>query len=118
MTDDPLLPFRSAFPILERTNYLISNSLGAMPERTRDELVHYANTWATRGVRAWGEGWWEMALEVGDLLAPILGVGTGEVCMHQNVTIASSPCFILAAVSLSPGASPTVPSSETNPVYL
>jgi kynureninase len=28
---DPLLRFRSEFPILEKTTYLISNSLGAMP---------------------------------------------------------------------------------------
>ena len=28
---DPLLAFRARFPILSRANYLISNSLGAMP---------------------------------------------------------------------------------------
>ncbi len=87
---DPLLRFRSRYPILERTNYLISNSLGAMPAATRDRLVEYADTWATRGVRAWGEGWWEMSIAVGDLLAPILGVGPGETCFHQNVTLASA----------------------------
>ncbi len=88
--DDALLRHRDAFPILSRTNYLISNSLGAMPATTADRLAEYANTWATRGVRAWGEGWWEMAMSVGDELAPILGVGTGEVCFHQNVTLASA----------------------------
>jgi kynureninase len=93
MTDtpasDPLLRYRDRFPILERTNYQISNSLGAMPAATRDQLVGYADQWAARGVRAWAEGWWEMAIQTGDLLAPILGVSEGEVCMHQNVTIAS-----------------------------
>ena len=29
---DPLLAYRERFPILARTNYLISNSLGAVPE--------------------------------------------------------------------------------------
>ncbi len=29
--DDPLLEWRGEFPILARTNYLIDNSLGAMP---------------------------------------------------------------------------------------
>ncbi len=87
---DPLLRFRERFPILARTNYLISNSLGAMPAATRDRLVAYADTWAARGVRAWGEGWWEMAVTTGDLLAPILGVGRGEACFHQNVTLASA----------------------------
>ena len=88
-TNDPLLHYRDRFPILQRTNYQISNSLGAMPAATRDQLIAYADQWAARGVRAWGEGWWEMAIKTGDLLAPILGVGEGEVCMHQNVTIAS-----------------------------
>ena len=31
---DDLLRYRSEFPILERTNYMISNSLGAMPSRS------------------------------------------------------------------------------------
>ena len=87
---DPLLRFRDQFPILARTNYLISNSLGAMPGRTRDNLIHYADTWAERGVRAWGEGWWEMALTTGDLLQPILGTGPGETTFHQNVTLATA----------------------------
>ena len=87
---DPLLRFRDEFPILARTNYLISNSLGAMPRGAADGLRRYAETWATRGVRAWGEGWWEMAVEVGDLVAPLLGVGKGEVTFHQNVSVASA----------------------------
>jgi len=32
---DPLLRWRPEFPILERTTYLISNSLGAMPRSAR-----------------------------------------------------------------------------------
>lgn len=51
MADD-LLRYRSEFPILERTNYMISNSLGAMPRAVYDALKGYADNWATRGVRA------------------------------------------------------------------
>lgn len=87
---DPLLRFRDRFPILATTNYLISNSLGAMPAEAGEELRRYAETWATRGVRAWAEGWWEMAVSTGDLAAPILGVGAGETTFHQNVTVASA----------------------------
>ena len=53
---DALLEFRGEFPILERTNYLISNSLSAVPRATCDSLKEYDDTWATRGVRAWEEG--------------------------------------------------------------
>ncbi len=33
---DPLLRWRSEFPILAKTTYMISHSLGAMPRRTHD----------------------------------------------------------------------------------
>ena len=39
---DPLLRYRDRFPILQRTKYLVSHSLGAMPEATRDALAEEA----------------------------------------------------------------------------
>jgi len=83
---DPLLRYRSEFPILERTNYLISNSLGAMPRGVYDAMKNYANTWASRGVRAWEEGWWMLGAEVGDELGALLNAPKGSVSTHQNVT--------------------------------
>src|SRR5262249_20838773 len=80
--------WRDEFPILARTVYMISNSLGAMPRRTARDLAEYADTWATRGVRAWEERWWEMAVEVGDRIARIVGAPAGTVSMHENVTTA------------------------------
>jgi len=50
---DSLLRFRPEFPILERTTYMISNSLGAMPRGVYDSMRSYCDLWATRGVRAW-----------------------------------------------------------------
>jgi kynureninase len=91
-----LLSWRSEFPILEKSVYMISNSLGAMPRGARDELVAYADAWAGRGVRAWSEGWWESAVETGNLLAPILGAPKGSVALHPNVSTALSiilSCF-------------------------
>src|SRR3989442_294201 len=72
MTTDDLERWRTEFPILASTVYMISNSLGAMPRRTAESLAEYAHTWATRGVRAWEERWWEMAREVGDQGALVL----------------------------------------------
>ena len=77
MPSDPLLQWRSEFPILDRTVYMISHSLGAMPRRTRARLNQYADEWDTRGIRAWEEGWWEMPVTVGDLIAKIIGAGAG-----------------------------------------
>lgn len=83
---DALLRYRSEFPILERTNYLVSNSLGAMPRGVYDALKGYADTWAMRGVRAWEERWWMLAAQVGDELGALMNASTGSVSTHQNVT--------------------------------
>jgi kynureninase len=88
--NDPLLRYRSRFPILSRTKYLVSHSLGAMPDATRDALVEYADLWASRGVRAWGDRWWMMSIEVGDIIAPLIGAPPGSVVMLPNVTTAEA----------------------------
>jgi kynureninase len=93
---DELLKWRGEFPILDRTTYMISNSLGAMPRGVYDGMRAYADTWAERGVRAWEEGWWELAAGVGDKIAPLIGARAGEISLHQNVTVTQaviSSCF-------------------------
>jgi kynureninase len=86
---DDLERWRAEFPILEQTVYMISNSLGAMPRGVEDSLAAYARTWATRGVRAWEERWWEMGREVGDKIGAIIGAPADSVSMHENVTTAA-----------------------------
>ncbi|MFL5562860.1 MAG: aminotransferase class V-fold PLP-dependent enzyme [Gemmatimonadaceae bacterium] len=93
---DPLLAWRAEFPIVERTTYLVSNSLGAMPRTVPDRLAEYARRWAEEGVRAWGSAWWAMPIAVGDQIAPLLGAGDGEVAMVPNVTAAQA--LILSAL--------------------
>ena len=97
---DPLLSFRSEFPILERTTYLVSNSLGAMPRAVPNRLAEYAEEWATHGVRAWARGWWEMPVTVGDEIAPLIGAGPGEAVMMPNVSIAQAT--VLSALDYTP----------------
>ena len=90
------LAYRDRFPILEHTTYLINHSLGAMPAGVEERMREYAHTWAERGIRAWGEGWWTLPLEVGDQIGRIIGAPPGTVCMHQNVSVAESvvlSCF-------------------------
>jgi len=87
---DDLLKWRPQFPILEKTVYLISHSLGAMPRATYERLHEYADIWATRGVRAWAEGWWSMPVTVGNEVARIIGADPETVVMHQNVSICQS----------------------------
>jgi kynureninase len=83
---DALLRYRSEFPILEKTTYLISNSLGAMPRGVFDALHEYAAIWAERGVRAWEERWWTLALEVGNEIGELMNAPANSVAVHGNVT--------------------------------
>lgn len=95
MTDD-LLRYRDQFPILQRTTYMISNSLGAMPRAVYDSVHEYCDVWAGRGVRAWEEKWWMMSHEVGDEVAAIMNAPAGSVSIHTNVTLCQSviaSCF-------------------------
>src|SRR5678816_323077 len=71
-----------------------------MPQATYDRLHDYADMWATRGVRAWAEGWWDMPVTVGDEVAPIIGADPGTIVMHQNVSICES--LILSCLKPTP----------------
>jgi len=91
-----LTGYRDRFPILASTTYLINHSLGAMPAEAARRLELFAHEWATRGARAWGEGWWDSPLRVGDLVGSIVGAPAGSTVMHQNVTVAEAvvlSCF-------------------------
>ena len=93
---DPLLTWRAEFPILAHTTYMISHSLGPMPRRATTALAEFTETWATRGIRAWEEGWWEMPVTCGDLIGRIIGAPPARVVMHQNVSICQqivTSCF-------------------------
>lgn len=93
---DPLLAYRERFPITQRSNYLINNSLGAMPAAARASVMQFLDQWDRRGVRSWGDGWWVLEEKVGDQIAGILGATKGSVAMHQNIAVAQEmilSCF-------------------------
>jgi len=92
----PLENYRSEFPILEHTTYLVSHSLGPMPRRAAERLAEFARLWEERGIRAWAESWWETPMRVGDQIGRIVGAAPGSTVMHQNVSIAEAialSCF-------------------------
>jgi kynureninase len=92
-----LLEYRSEFPILEHTTYLINHSLAAMPAKAEERLGEYARMWRERGIRAWAEGWWTTPMTVGDQVGRIVGAAPGSTVMHQNVAVAEAvvlSCFV------------------------
>ncbi|MGH8868534.1 MAG: aminotransferase class V-fold PLP-dependent enzyme [Actinomycetes bacterium] len=87
MTEDAhadLLRYREDYPILARTTYLVSNSLGAMHRRTRERLTEYADLWDAEGVVAWYT-WVDEMYRVADLVGEIIGAPPGTTVMRQNV---------------------------------
>ncbi len=77
---------RLEFPVLHRCNYLISNSLGAVPRGVKSGLDRYFTLWAERGVSAWSEEWWDLARAIGNKVAGIIGAGPDEVTMMGHAT--------------------------------
>lgn len=109
-TPDPLLRFRDEFPILATTNYMVSNSLGAMPRAVPERLADYAKEWGARGVRAWAQGWWDLPINVGDEIAPLIGARAGETVMVPNVSIAQAQ--VLSAIEFVAGGKDTIVMTE------
>src|SRR5258708_11903868 len=115
MTDD-LLRYRPEFPILERSTYLISNSLGAMPEGVYDAMKGYADIWATRGVRAWEERWWMLAAQVGDEIGVLMNAPPGSVSTHPNLTTCQA--VVASCFDFSGKRNKVVPSDMTFPSFI
>ena len=76
--------------------YLDGNSLGRPPKRTLARVDEALRTeWAQSLIRSWdpaddapGRGrWLELPQRVGDLLAPLIGAGPGEVVVHDSTTV-------------------------------
>lgn len=93
---DPLLEWRREFPTLEHKLHFVSHSLGAMPRGVEASLARYAEEWRTHGIRAW-DRWIDVPVELGNVLAGILGAEAGTISMHENVTTAQA--IALSAVA-------------------
>lgn len=88
--DDPLASWYDEFVVADADLiYLDGNSLGRTPKRTVAALHRVVEEqWAGDLITSWWDhGWLDLALTVGDELAPLLGVGPGEVAVHESTTV-------------------------------
>lgn len=68
--------------------YLDGNSLGRTPKRAVAALHRVIDEWSGDLISSWWEhDWLNLALTVGDELAPLLGAGPGEVAVHESTTV-------------------------------
>ncbi len=84
-TEAELLKWRREFPILSRTTYLVSHSMGAMPRGVHARLAQYADDWAREGVMAY-DAWFPRLRETADLIGSLMNAPPGTVVMHQNTS--------------------------------
>jgi kynureninase len=84
MTDD-LLRWRAEFPALERSVYMVSHSLGAMPRRAYEHLRGFADLWVNKGINAWDD-WIPEVERAGERIGRIIGAPAGTVAMSTNVS--------------------------------
>src|SRR5258706_11337117 len=87
--DELAKKYRSHFPILDTSCYMISNSLGAMPSEAGDQLRHYTYEWQTEGVEAW-HSWFPLVDTVSGLFGKIIGAEAKDVTLIHNLTIGSA----------------------------
>jgi kynureninase len=84
-TADPLLEWRREFPSLDRSVYMVSHSLGAMPRAAADHLAEFARLWVERGINAWEE-WLPEVDRAAARIGKIIGAPDGTVIMNTNVS--------------------------------
>jgi kynureninase len=90
---DPLASWREQFDLSapgaagHELIYLDGNSLGRTPLRTYQRMEEVLrDEWACGLIRSWDE-WLDKPQAVGDLLAPLIGAGPGEVSVHDSTTV-------------------------------
>jgi kynureninase len=82
---DELLRWRAEFPALEKSVYMVSHSLGAMPRRAYDYLRLYADLWVGKGINAW-EDWLPEVDRAAERIGQIIGAPPGTMVMATNVS--------------------------------
>ncbi len=86
MALDPLLEYRREFPALEKSVYLVSHSMGAMPRGVYDAFQEFCDAWVDRAAEAYEDTWIPMVDEHARRLAEILGAPEASITFGTNVS--------------------------------
>ncbi len=78
--------YRSRFPILADSTYLVSHSMGAAPLGARNALEAYWDEWASDGPEAW-ERWLPRIAAIADGIGALIGAAPGSVFLGPNVSV-------------------------------
>lgn len=108
--DDPLSSFRERFDIDDGLIYLDGNSLGPMPRSARGRVGSVMDEWARDLVMGW-DRWIDIGTRLGDLLAPIIGAGPGEVAVADQTSV---NLYKLASAALDASDRPSIMTDAGN----
>jgi kynureninase len=86
---DPLASFKARYVFSDPDLiYLDGNSLGRLPSAAGaivDRVIRHE--WGERLIRSWNDGWWDLQLDIGNRLAPLIGAGLGEVIISDSTSV-------------------------------
>jgi selenocysteine lyase/cysteine desulfurase len=82
--------WRAEFPILERTTYLNSCSLGALSQRALARINTFHEEWHTFGASAWYETWLGRLAELRTRVGSMIGAQEGEIALAASTSAALS----------------------------
>jgi kynureninase len=101
---DALRAHRSQFVFAEPgLIYLDGNSLGRLPRGVAARIKKAVeDDWGVDLIRAWNAGWWEAPTRIGEMLAPLLGAGPGQVIVGDQTSLNLFKLAV-AALRLRPG---------------
>ncbi|MBK5254673.1 MAG: kynureninase [Vicinamibacteria bacterium] len=91
--NDRLAPLRAHFMTesvdAQSLIYLDGNSLGLLPRATPARVQEVVQgEWGRDLIRSWNEnGWMTLSQRIGDKIAPLLGVGPGEVLVADSTSV-------------------------------
>jgi kynureninase len=86
---DPLAGFRDRFRLPPGVIYLMGNSLGPAPEAALAAArVAAEREWAEGLIGSWNTaGWFALPTRLGDMIAPVIGAGPGEVVVSDTTSV-------------------------------
>lgn len=85
-----LVSYRAEFPILQRKTYMNSCSLGALSQRSMQNVAQFMEMWNEWGAHAWYEIWLGEIARMRQKFAKLIGAQLHEVAIAPSVSAALS----------------------------
>lgn len=94
---DPLAEFKDRFVVTDPDLiYLDGNSLGRLPKATKEMMADLIDEWGDRLIRFWGDGNFNIARDLGDKVAQLIGASPGEVIIGESTSVNMYKLFLAA----------------------